>query len=1001
MSDVLEIIERDVAMTRVGAAGPRGAVAQVEVRGVLATAYDHYDSRSSDPQLHTHLVIANRVQAVRDGKWRTLDSRALHNAVTGLSEHYNALLSDHLVRALAAKWEARERGPGRSTAWEIAGVPQELMDAFSSRTRDIEDAKERLVEEYVAKHGRQPSKKVLWQIRQQATLETRPAKESHSLADLTTRWRQRAQQMLEKDPVAWATRMVAEAEDEPLLRTDDLPQDTIKELADMVIEAVGDRRSTWRRWNLHAEAVRQSMPWRFASAEDRNQIVGLITDAAERASLALTPPELASTPARFRHSDGSSAFRPRHATVYSSEYVLAAEDRLLTASRTRTAPTTSLALIEHAAATPSRPGGPVLSPDQVEAISRIGVSGRIVDTLIGPAGAGKTATMHALRRAWEAEHGTGSVMGLAPSAAAAAVLAEDLQISTENTAKWRHEHAHGTWNLAAGQLVIVDEASLAGTLALDEIATHAGEVGAKLLLVGDPQQLSAVDAGGALGLLVRDRPDAPRLSELHRFRHEWEKKASLALRLGETDAIDTYIGQDRVHGGDYEKILEQAYLAWQADRDDGKTSLLIAETLEAVSALNARARSDRIASGHVADEPGASLHDGNQASKGDVVVTRKNDRRLSLGRGWVKNGDRWVVTGTREDGSVTVRREHSKWRTTLTLPADYVAEYLELAYATTAHRAQGATVDTAHAIVHSPEMTRESLYVSMTRGGEANHVYVALDQAHLEEHQLREDLTMSSRSVLYGILQHEGTEISAHETILREHEDASSIGQLVGEYETIAVEAQTRRWVTVLAEAGLTTEQLTGLIDADSFGVLSAELRRLEADGHNVDQLLATVTRAGRLDDAEDIGSLLRYRLTRLADRFTPAQPARPGLMAGLIPRAYGTLNPDDRQALDEREELIEQRARELVTRARSQQEPWIQQLPEPQDPDQEHALVVVAAYRDRWQVTGSAPLGPAPDDDTQRLDYQRAATHLVTFTPDDKHPAGRARTVNREGPTR
>lgn len=94
VQDVIGLLERDVAMTRVGAKGPRGAVAQVDVRGVIATTYDHYDSRASDPQLHTHVVVANRVQAVHDGKWRTLDSRAIHAAVTGLSEHYNANLSD-------------------------------------------------------------------------------------------------------------------------------------------------------------------------------------------------------------------------------------------------------------------------------------------------------------------------------------------------------------------------------------------------------------------------------------------------------------------------------------------------------------------------------------------------------------------------------------------------------------------------------------------------------------------------------------------------------------------------------------------------------------------------------------------------------------------------------------------------------------------------------------------------------------------------------------------
>lgn len=978
MGDVLGLIEHDVAMTRVGAAGPRGAVAQVEVRGVLATAYDHYDSRSADPQLHTHLVVANRVQAVRDGKWRTLDSRALHNAVTGLSEHYNALLSDHLVRALGAAWEARERGPGRSTAWEIAGVPQELMDAFSSRTRDLEEVKERLVAEYVAQHGRQPSKKVLWQIRQRATLETRPEKEHHSLAELTDQWRHRAQAYVGDDPVAWARRMLHDSESEPLLRVDDLPAETIAELAEVVLAAVADRRSTWRRWNLHAEAVRQSMPWRFASAQDRNQIVTMITDAAEQASLVLTTPELASTPERFVRSDGSSALRPRNATVYSSADILAAEDRLLAASRERTAPTVPLEAIEHAARTPARSDDPVLSADQEQAVSKIAVSGRVLDVLVGPAGAGKTASMRALRRAWESQHGAGSVVGLAPSAAAAAVLAEDLDIQTENTAKWLFEHHRDAWNLQAGQLMIVDEASLAGTLALDQITAHAAAVGAKVLLVGDPQQLSAVDAGGAFGLIVRDRSDAPRLFELHRFRNEWEKRASLGLRVGDTDVVDEYIVHDRVHDGAFESVLEQAYLAWKADQDDGKRSLLIAETTDTVSTLNARARTDRIVAGEVADEPGIGLHDGNRASLGDIVVSRRNDRRLALGRGWVKNGDRWIVTGTREDGSVTVRRERSRWRTTITLPAEYAATDLELGYATTAYRAQGSTVDTAHAIVHSPEMTRESLYVSMTRGKEANHVYVATDQAHLETHQYHDDLEMSARSVLYGILQHTGTELSAHETIEQEQEDASSLWQLAAEYETIAVEAQAHRWVTVLAEAGLTNEQLDSITDADSFGVLSAELRRLEATGHRVDQLLQSVASAGRLDGVEDIGSLLRYRVTRLAEQYQPTPPPQPGLIAGLVPRAAAhALNPDDRTALLEREELMEQRARAVLERAREHRELWLEELPEPFEPAQAEALIVIAAYRDRWRVTTRTPLGPAPDNDAQRIDYQRAQANL------------------------
>ena len=577
--DVINLLERDVAMTRIGAKGPRGAVAQVEVQGVIATAYDHYDSRASDPQLHTHVVVANRVQAVRDGRWRTLDSRAIHAAVTGLSEHYNAVLSDHLTAVLGVGWEARKRGAGRSTAWEIAGVPHELMDAFSSRTRDIEQVKGRLVTDYMAKHGRQPSPKLLWQFRQQATLETRAPKQHHSLSDLTAQWRERATELLGEDAPTWATTLLAGSTGEPLLRADDIPLGDLDQVAEVVVRRVGDRRATWKRWNLHAEAVRQTMGLRFASATDRDTITGQIVDAAEHVSLRLTPPELASSPPTFRRPDGTSVFRPKSSTVFSSEQVLAAEDRLLEASNDRNAPTVPLGWVEEAARTKNREGH-TLSADQERAIAKIGVSARTLDVLVGPAGTGKTTTTSALRQAWEKRYGTDSVIGLAPSAAAADVLAGDLGISTENTAKWLHEHRNGNWNLTPGQLVIIDEASLAGTLALDTITTHAAEVGAKVLLVGDWAQLAAVDAGGAFGLLVRDRDDAPELTDVRRFRNEWEKHASLGLRIGDTDVIETYVDHDRITPGGYEDILEQAYQAWRSDQAEGKASVLIAETLD-------------------------------------------------------------------------------------------------------------------------------------------------------------------------------------------------------------------------------------------------------------------------------------------------------------------------------------------------------------------------------------------------------------------------------------
>lgn len=679
VAEVVAFLEREVATTRVGAAGPEGAVAHVDVAGVLATAFDHHDSRSSDPQLHTHVVVSNKVLTVPDQKWRTLAGRPVHASIVALSELYNATLADRITGAFGIEWGARERGRDRNPAWELAPVPEELVEEFSSRTRQIEEEKARLIDAYVQKHGRQPSAKTVLKLRAQATLATRPEKQVHSLADLTADWRQRASELLGEDATGWARSITTSTEPTALLRADDVPLDTIADLGRAVVAVVGERRSTWRRWNLHAEASRQLMGVRFASAEDREAITGMVTDAAEQASLRLTPPELASSPLLFRRPDGTSRFHHPGATVYSTEELLAAEDRLLERSLATTGPTVDLATVEKITSRPDLEGRR-LGADQVEALSRIAVSGRVVDVLVGPAGAGKTTAMSALKRAWEKQHGRGSVIGLAPSETAAQVLGEELGIETENTARWWQMHlVHGR-TFERGQLVILDETSLAGTGSLDRITGIAEQAAAKVLLVGDWSQLQAVDAGGAFGMLVHDRDDAPELTDVHRFTAPWEKITSLDLRHGRTGAIDTLIDHDRVRGGEQEAMVDAAYTAWQQDVQQGRASILVAETRETVTQLNDRARADLILSGTVTAGREVALHDGTSASRGDRIITRKNDRRLRSknGRSWVRNGDRWTVTNVSEDGSITVRPEGRRFGGAMVLPASYVAEQVEL-----------------------------------------------------------------------------------------------------------------------------------------------------------------------------------------------------------------------------------------------------------------------------------------------------------------------------------
>ena len=235
--------------------------------------------------------------------------------------------------------------------------------------------------------------------------------------------------------------------------------------------------------------------------------------------------------------------------MFTSTELLDAESRLLERATDETGPRVALTTLRSIART-QLPGGGMLADDQLAALASIVSSGRVVDVLVGPAGAGKTTAMQRApsglgeQRMVRAQS-SGSLRRRLPHRCSA----DDLGITTENLAKWWQNHlVHGA-TFRAGQLVIIDEASLAGTLSLDRITALAANAGAKVLLVGDYAQLQSVDAGGAFSLLVHDRADAPELVDVHRFTHEWEKTASLGLRQGNPESIDQYIAHDRVRDG--------------------------------------------------------------------------------------------------------------------------------------------------------------------------------------------------------------------------------------------------------------------------------------------------------------------------------------------------------------------------------------------------------------------------------------------------------------------
>ncbi|WDD26925.1 MobF family relaxase (plasmid) [Clavibacter michiganensis subsp. michiganensis] len=161
--DTVGYLEREAIATRAGTNG----VAQIEVEGgIAATVFRHYDSRNGDPQLHDHVVVANKVKGV-DGKWRTIDSKLLHRMNVPASEFYNAAVMSEVCRRLGVTTTARVPSPGKRPVMEIAGVDPDLIDTFSSRSASIRAATGRLVEEYQRDHGRAPDQKarIAWRSR--------------------------------------------------------------------------------------------------------------------------------------------------------------------------------------------------------------------------------------------------------------------------------------------------------------------------------------------------------------------------------------------------------------------------------------------------------------------------------------------------------------------------------------------------------------------------------------------------------------------------------------------------------------------------------------------------------------------------------------------------------------------------------------------------------------------------------------------------------------------
>lgn len=936
-------LETDIIRTRTGI----GGAAQSEVQGITAALFDHWDSREGDPQLHTHMLVSNRVQGI-DGKWRTIDSKhSLMPAVATAGAYYDTVLMDEISLRFGAEWTTqdvleapekylkwrrtnnREDTPASrhqfsvdqgknagSVRWQLADVPHSLVDEYSTRSKQINNHKNELIDDYVKKHGRQPGRAQIIRMRQTATLRTRSRKQVQSLQSLTQSWRQRALAHV-GDSFLFADRVKEKGKNRlreiPLwsFRNDDVDAAALQDAAEFVLHELATTRSTWGRTNAETGALRAIAGWRFRSAADRNDVARRVVELTLSQAIPLTPKNALHTPFRFRTADGDDMFHPATRDLYTTAEVWDAEGRLLEAGQTITNVAVPAHLVDAMIGTPTGTEQRILSEDQAAAVSNLVLSGRAVDVLVGPAGAGKTTSLEKLREIWEHHYGHGSVRGLAPTARAAEVLAESLGIETENTAKWLHETAQGTtekdgfsFQLHHGDLMIVDEASISGTIALDQLRAQAEAAGAKLLLVGDWAQLAAVDAGGAFGLLANDRTDVAELHNLHRFKADWEADASKLLRLGKVAGLSPYLEHGRIEHGLDETIVAAAVEAWKTDemtrRDttpadtkaatliaaapnddtadathsdatqatteaskgdnaphvapgDTLVSLLIAPTNDMVERLNQVARDWRIEQGQVDATREVTIASGT-ASPGDRIVTRQNARTLRTDHDrWVKNNDEWVIHDITPTGDIVAVAGEEQ----VVLPAEYCSTHVQLAYATTAHRSQGRTVDTAHTIVDS-SASRETFYVAMTRGKLSNRAYVIEDEQGLLGDRTATGMNQTWRDTLERVVLNRGGDLAAHDTTAAEAERIGSIRQLYAEYQTLAASELEREYTPVLEQLGLIENQS---VDSPYLGPLLANLRRLEVNGQDVPETITRLLAERELGDARDVLAVLHNRV--------------------------------------------------------------------------------------------------------------------------------------------
>ena len=692
--DALDFLEGEAVVARRGHDGTR----RLPAVGLVAAGFGHRTSRAGDPQLHTHLVVANLTRTA-DGRWSAPDGRLIFGWAKTVGFAYQAALRAQLTATLGIRWAPVARGVA-----EIDGIGRAQRDMFSARRAQIVAELDRLGYSSPA-------------AAQTATLATRPPKDHHPDVDqLRARWQGQAEQVgLDIEGLARTARA-------PVV--DDLVADRLVGPDGLTAQATFfDRRAV-------IQAVAAGHPDGLPTSTLR-VLAGQVLDRPDVLALGDPHEEMPVLGPRYTTAElvdieahlvaGAVGRRNEHAGI-------ASPDALHQALEER----------------------PTLSDEQAAMIGQLVTSGAGVEIVVGRAGTGKTFALDAARAAWQASGYR--VVGAALAARAAAGLQADAGIPSMTIDRLLTDldRPGPLSGLTSCTVVVIDEAGMVGTRKLDRLLDHAYKAGAKVVVVGDPRQLPEIDAGGALGALT-NRLGAVELVDNRRQHHEWERIALDQLRSGTVaDLVDAYRTHDRVTLARSADGARQALVdAWWHARNTGRETGMYALTRADVDDLNRRARTHLHARALLGDDHAIA---GRNFAVGDRVMCLRNDRRLGLRNGTVGTLTA-IDTNDAEVTSATITLPDGG---TISVPGDYLNRgLLTHGYATTVHKAQGVTVDEAF-MLGSESLYREAGYVGLSRARHTTRLYLVNPDPQPARDRL-DDLTVdlqTSRAQTLALDQH-------------------------------------------------------------------------------------------------------------------------------------------------------------------------------------------------------------------------------------------------------